>query len=126
MKETFYKGAQGNLSLHVMTLSLASLAAGSTVIAADQLPIGTQVTGVRVINGALGANTELTTKLVDAKGTETELSVVDAVAAGTDMTPVKPVYIGDTGPSDLVIENTGTGAATGEVIVQLEYRFKGY
>lgn len=126
MKETFYKGAQGNLSLHVMTLSLASLAAGSTVIAADQLPIGTQVTGVRVINGALGANTELTTKLVDAKGTETELSVVDTVAAGTDMTPVKPVYIGDTGPSDLVIENTGTGAATGEVIVQLEYRFKGY
>lgn len=126
MKETFYRGAQGNLSLHVLTLSLTALASGSTVIAAEQLPIGTQVTGIRVINSALGADTELTTKLVDSKGTETELSVIDTVSAGTDVTPVKPIYIGDTGPSELVIENSGTGAATGEVTLQLEYRFKGY
>ncbi len=63
MKETFYRGAQGNLSLHVLTLSLAALAAGSTVIAAEQLPIGTQVTGIRVINGSYSVLYGLCTRL---------------------------------------------------------------
>lgn len=126
MRETFYKGAQGNLSLHIALVQVAALAAADTVIAASQLPIGTQITGVRVINDALGANTEVTTKIVDNSGNERELSIVDTASAGIDLTPVKPVYIGDEGPCDLVIQNTGTAAATGEVCIQLEYRFKGY
>lgn len=126
MKETFYKGAQGNLSLHVAVIGLAAVASGGTVVAAENLPIGTQITGVRIINEALGADTEVTVQIADREGNSTELAVFDTTAAGNSGEFIKPVYIGDEGPSDLVIENSGSAAATGEVIVQLEYRFKGY
>ncbi|MGR3982468.1 hypothetical protein [Pseudoalteromonas sp. 1181_04] len=125
-KETFYKGAQGNLSLHVVTIALATLAADSSVVATDNLPIGTQITGVRIVNAALGADTEVTVQIADREGNSTDLAVFDTVAAGNGSAFIKPIYIGDEGPSDLVIENSGTGAATGEVTIQLEYRFKGY
>lgn len=126
MKETFYKGAQGNLSLHVAVIGLAAVASGGTVVAAENLPIGTQITGVRIINDALGADTEVTVQIADRESNSTDLAVFDTAAAGGSGAYVKPVYIGDEGPSDLVIENSGSAAATGEVIVQLEYRFKGY
>lgn len=126
MKETFYKGAQGNLSLHVAVIGLAAVASGGTVVAAENLPIGTQITGVRIINEALGADTEVTVQIADREGNSTELAVFDTTSAGNSGEFIKPVYIGDEGPSDLVIENSGTAAATGEVVVQLEYRFKGY
>lgn len=125
-KETFYKGAQGNLSLHVVAVSLAALAAGGTVVATDNLPIGTQITGVRIVNAALGADTEVTVQIADREGNSTDLAVFDTVAAGNGSAFIKPVYIGDEGPSDLVVENSGSAAATGDVTIQLEYRFKGY
>jgi hypothetical protein len=99
MKETFYRGAAGNLSLHLVTISLAALATEATKVVTDSLPIGTQITGVRIVNEALGTGTKLT---------------------------AQPVYIGDEGPSDLVVKNTGSSAATGEALLQLEYRYKGY
>jgi len=126
MKETFYQGAQGNLSLHVVAVSLAALAAGGTVVANTELPIGTQITGVRIINDALGANTEATVQIADREGNSTDLAVFDTASAGNGGAYIKPVYIGDEGPSDLVIENSGSAAATGDVTIQLEYRFKGY
>ncbi|MDN3390861.1 hypothetical protein [Pseudoalteromonas sp. APC 3691] len=126
MKETFYKGAAGNLSLHLVTLSIAALAANATTIASESLPIGTQITGVRIINDALGADTELTVQVVDHSGGEKDLTAFDTASAGNAGVFVKPVYIGDEGPSDLVVKNTGSAAATGEVVLQLEYRYKGY
>lgn len=126
MKETFYQGAQGNLSLHVVAVSLAALAAGGTVVANTELPIGTQITGVRIINDALGADTEVTVQIADRESNSTDLAVFDTATAGESGAYVKPVYIGDEGPSDLVIENSGSAAATGVVTIQLEYRFKGY
>ena len=66
MRETFYKGAQGNLSLHVASVMLAGLGVGASVTLSEQLPIGTQITGVRVLNDALGADSEITIRLSDA------------------------------------------------------------
>ena len=126
MKETFYKGAMGNLSLLSITVSLSALAANGTEVLADKLPIGTQVVGVRHTSAALGANTEVTVALVDKAGASTSLLVATTTSASASVAPVKPVYIGDNGASDLVLTNTGTADATGEVTVQLEYRFKGY
>ncbi|MET6758936.1 hypothetical protein [Pseudoalteromonas sp. NCIMB_1079] len=126
MKETFYKGAAGNLSLHVATISLAALAVEATDIASDGLPIGTQITGVRIINDALGTDTELTVQVVDHSGGEKDLAAFNTASAGNAGEFIKPVYIGDEGPSDLAVKNTGSSAATGEVVLQLEYRYKGY
>lgn len=126
MNQQFYKGAQGNLSLHLSSVVGLSLAAGASHTLDENLPIGVQVTGVRVINDALGANTELTVQLVDHAGNATDLAAVSTVSADATVTPTKQFYIGDQGLSDLVIKNTGTGAAAGDVTVQLEYRFKGY
>ncbi|MGB1978585.1 MAG: hypothetical protein ACPHNW_13295 [Pseudoalteromonas tetraodonis] len=126
MKETFYKGAAGNLSLHLVTISLAALAANATTVVANSLPIGTQITGVRIVNDALGTSTELTVQVVDHSGGEKDLAAFDTASAGNASEFVKPVYIGDEGPSDLVVKNTGSSSATGEVVLQLEYRYKGY
>ena len=126
MKETFYKGAAGNLSLHVVTLSIAALAANAVVVASEELPIGTQITGVRIVNDALGANTKLTAQVVSHADDTSDLAEFDTAAEGNAGAFVKPVYIGEEGPSDLVLKNTGTANATGEVVLQLEYRYKGY
>ncbi len=127
MKQSFYKGAQGNFSLHVVSVALVSLAASSSKVLEESLPVGTEVTGVRVINGALGANTAVKVDLVDkSDNSKTVLASMATSSAGTGFTPIKPVYIGDEGESDLVLTNSGTGNATGEITIQLEYRFKGY
>lgn len=126
MRETFYKGAQGNLSLHIAMVSIAALAVDGKVTVSEGLPIGTEVTGVRIINDNLGANTELTVSLDDYSAGSKELATFTTTSAGNDVQYIKPVYIGDEGPSDLVIENSGSAAATGDVTLQLEYRFKGY
>ena len=126
MKETFYKGAAGNLSLHLVTISLAALAADSTKVVAESLPIGTQITGVRIVNDALGADTKLTVQVASHSGDSADLVEFDTAAGGNSGVFIKPVYIGDEGPSDLIVKNTGSSAATGEVVLQLEYRYKGY
>ncbi|MCP4587654.1 hypothetical protein [Pseudoalteromonas sp.] len=126
MKETFYKGAAGNLSLHLVTISLAALAADATKVVAESLPIGTQITGVRIVNDALGADTKLTAQVVSHSGDSADLVEFDTASAGNSGVFIKPVYIGDEGPSDLVIKNTGTDSASGEVVLQLEYRYTGY
>lgn len=126
MKETFYKGAAGNLSMHSVTLALAALAANGEVVASANLPIGTQITAVRIINDALGADTEVTAQVVSRNGDSTDLAAFSTVAAGGGVNYIKPHYVGDEGPVDLAIKNTGTGAATGEVVLQIEYRYKGY
>ena len=127
MKSTFYKGAMGNLSLHTVTVALSALSVSATEVLAEFLPVGTEVTGVRVISEALGASTAIKVDLVDKAGaTKAVLPSTATTSAVTSVTPLKPVYIGDEGESDLVLTNSGTGVATGEVTIQLEYRFKGY
>ena len=126
MKETFYKGAAGNLSLHLVTISLAALATEATKVVTESLPIGTQITGVRIVNEALGADTKLTAQVVTHSGDSADLVEFDTASAGNSGVFIKPVYIGDEGPSDLVVKNTGSSAATGEVVLQLEYRYTGY
>jgi len=126
MRKPFYRGAQGNLSLHVMTVSLVALAAGGTKVLAEHLPIGTEIVGIRHITANLGSSTAIKVELVDKADAKAELLTVVTTSAKNGNTPLKPVYIDDNGPSDLVLTNTGGSAATGEVTIQLEYRFKGY
>ena len=126
MKETFYKGAMGNLSLLSITVSLGALAASGTKVLHDKLPIGTQITGIRHITANLGTSTAIKVELVDPADTKTELLTVTTTSVKIGAIPIKPFYIGDQGASDLVLTNTGTNPATGEVTIQLEYRFKGY
>ena len=126
MRETFYKGAQGNLSLHLMTVELAALAAAGKVTLTDHLPLGTQITGIRHVTEALGASTALTIDVVDKAAASVELLAVTTTSALEGTKALLPIYIGDNGPSSLVLENTGASAATGKVHIALEYRFKGY
>lgn len=126
MKEPFYNGTHGNLSLHIVTVTLAALATNGTKMLADKLPIGTEIVGIRHITANLGATTAIKVEAIDASATATELLTVTTTAADVGVTPLKPLYIGDNGPSDLVLTSTGAGAATGEVTIALEYRFKGY
>ena len=126
MNETFYKGAHGNLSVHCVATAIRTLKAGDSRLVLEHLPIGTEIVGIRHITDSLGASTAIKVELADATGTKTELLTVATASADAGSTPLKPIYIGDNGPSDLVLTNTGTGSATGEVMIQLEYRFKGY
>jgi len=127
MKNVFYKGAQGNLSLHVMTISLAALAASGTQALETELPIGTEVVGVRYNAEALGASTAYKVDLVDKSGgSRAILAAITSTSVTAGIKPLAPVYIGDEGVSDLILTNTGASAATGEVTIALEYRFKGY
>jgi len=126
MKETFYKGAMGNLSLLSITVSLTALVGGGSKVLQEKLPIGTQIVGIRHITANLGASTAIKVELIDPADVKTELLTVATTAADIGNKPIKPVYIGEEGASDLVLTNTGGSAATGEVTIQLEYRFKGY
>ena len=127
MKQSFYKGAMGNLSLHTVTVALSALAVAGTKVLEKDIPIGAEITGVRLINGALGASTAVKVDLVDHDdNAKAVLASQVTTSAGAQFIPIKPVYVGVEGESDLVLTNSGTGAATGEVTVQLEYRFKGY
>lgn len=126
MKETFYKGAMGNLSLLSVTVALSALAANGTKVLHDKLPIGTQIVGIRHVTANLGASTAIKVELIDPANTKTELLTVTTTSADNGSKVLKPLYIGDKGASDLVLTNSGGGQATGEVTIQLEYRFKGY
>lgn len=127
MKSAFYKGAQGNLSLHTVTVTLAALAASGTQALSTELPIGTEITGVRFNGEALGASTGYKVDLVDkAAGSRVVLAATVSTGATAGILPLKPIYIGDEGVSDLILTNTGASAATGEVTIGIEYRFKGY
>ena len=127
MRETFYNGAQGNLSRHIVTVALATFAASAEKVVSKALPVGTEIVGVNVIHENLGANTAVKLDLVNQSNAKTELlASTTTTSAGTVVEPLKPVYIGEDGPSDLVLTNSGTGEANGEVTLQVDYRFKGY
>jgi hypothetical protein len=125
MKETFYIGAHGNLSLYVAKVMLSGMASAGVKVLAEGLPIGTEIVGIRHITDNLGAGTGIKVELIDASASTTELLSVTTTAADSGVKVLSPVYISDDGPSDLVLTNTGS-EATGEVVIQLEYRFKGY
>ena len=126
MSTNFYKGAAGNLSLHTITISLAILAAGASKTIEEMLPIGTQITGIRHITGNLGAGTAIKIESVDEAGTATKLLEVTTTSEKEGIKPLKPLYIGDTGRADIVLTNTGASELSGDVQIDLEYRFKGY
>ena len=126
MNETFYKGAHGNLSLHIVTVALSTLAANETKLLVEGLPIGTEIVGIRHVTETLGASTEIKVELVNNTGDKTELLSVATTSKDAGFIPLKPVYVDDDGPSDLILTNTGSGSATGEVMIGIEYRFKGY
>jgi hypothetical protein len=127
MRNTFYKGAQGNLSLHVMTIALAALAGSGAKVLESELPIGAEITGVRFNGEALGSGTAYKVDLVDkAGGSRPILAATTSTGITAGMKPLKPIYIGDEGVCDLILTNSGASAATGEVTIAIEYRFKGY
>ncbi len=127
MNEAFYKGAQGNLSLHVVTITLAALAGAASSVLSSRLPIGTEIVGVRYNSANLGAGTGIKIDVVDQAGASTSvLAATTTTAVVSGIKPLKPIYISDNGPSDLVLTNSGASAATGEVTIGIEYRFKGY
>lgn len=126
MKETFYIGAHGNVSTHLVTLNLKALAAAESLAVVEGIPIGTQLIGVRYVTDDLGDNTGIKLELVDRHQTATELFSMATTSAKQGAKVIKPVYVSDSGPSDVVLTNTGSGSAAGEVHIQLEYRFKGY
>lgn len=127
MKTPFYKGAQGNLSKHIVTVALSALAVSGTKVIAESVPLGTEITSVTVIGEALGADTAYSIALVDREEKSTMLiTSTTSTSATSKVVPLKPIYVGDEGPSDIVLTNQGTGAATGEVTVHIEYRFVGY
>ena len=125
MNKTFYRGAQGNASVFSVTVTLTALAAGASLVLQESIPLGTEITGIRHVNGNLGSNTGIKVETVYDNGDKhTLLDVTGSKAA--DSKPIKPVYLdGDDHPS-LVLTNDGTAAASGEVTIQLEYVFKGY
>ena len=127
MKTPFYKGAQGNLSKHIVTVALSALAADATKVIAESVPLGTEITSVTVIGEALGADTAYSIALVDREEKSTTLvASTVSTSATSKVVPLKPIYVGDEGPSDVVLTNSGTGTATGEVTIHIEYRFVGY
>ncbi|NRA62141.1 MAG: hypothetical protein HRU25_14835 [Psychrobium sp.] len=125
MREPFYIGAQGNWSLHCVTASLNALAASGKQTLIQGVPIGTEITGIRHITGVLGADTAIKVELVNRSGSK-ELLTVTTTSAKSGTKLLARHYIGDDGSSDLVVTNTGTADATGNVEIQLEYRYIGY
>lgn len=126
MSTNFYKGAQGNLSLHTIALTISALAAGASKTIEEMLPIGTQITGIRHITDNLGSGTAVKIESVDEAGTATTLLEVVTTSSKEGVKPLKPLYIGDSGRADIVLTNTGTSEATGDIQIDIEYRFKGY
>ncbi|MBM7070878.1 hypothetical protein JQC92_02330 [Shewanella sp. 202IG2-18] len=124
-QETFYRGAAGNLSLLCIVVPIGLAASEKQVIHAD-VPLGTEITGIRYANEALGANSGIKVELVDVDDNTHTLLDVSGSSADSGVVPLKPIYLDGNSHSDLVLTNDGTGAASGEVVIQLEYRFKGY
>lgn len=120
-----YNGTHGNMSMAYNTITLKSQASGTKLVMLD-IPIGTRITGVRLVNAALGASVTLTVKLRVADGTETVLA---ASASGTSAkaaeTLFSPIMIADNGPAKLIVE-IGGAAATGKIDAGIEYIAEGY
>lgn len=118
MSKTIYQGEAGNLSLIHDTVTLADEIGDITEI--RELPVGTTITGVRVItDGSLG---EASTVQVTVG--ETDLTAaLDSAAALNESVHIKPIYLEET--ANLSIKTAG-GATDGEVTVCLEYKFTGY
>lgn len=123
MREVFYNGAHGNMSVHVANATV-NLNANDSAILIEGMPIGTEIIGIKHITANLGASTTAKIELVDNVDSKTTLINITTSAADVGSTPLKPIYI-DKGPCDLLFTNK-TGSAVGEVYIQLEYRFKGY
>lgn len=118
MSKTIYQGAQGNLSLIHDTVTLADAIGDVTEI--RELPVGTTITGVRVISAdSLGAASTVQVAVGETDLTE----ALDSAAALNESVHIKPIYLSET--ANLSIKTAG-GATAGEVTVCLEYKFTGY
>lgn len=120
--ETFnnrvYIGAHGNLSLETAKLSTSD-AEVDDVFKVLELPVGLKITGVRLFTSGLGVGVTADIKV----GTDVLVTAEDVAGATALSKPVAPVYVTEKLPLEVVI---GGAAATGELIVQLEYVNVGY
>lgn len=120
-----YNGTHGNMSMAINNITVKAQASGTKLVMLD-IPIGTRITGIRLMNAALGASVTLEPKLRVADGTETSLL---ASASGTSVksqsAAIVPIMIADNGPAKLIVE-IGGAAATGRIDVGLEYIAEGY
>lgn len=118
MSKTIYQGESGNLSLIHDTVTLADDIGDITEI--RELPVGTTITGVRVItDGSLGEASTVQVAVGEADLT----AALSSSAALNESVHIKPIYLEEA--ANLSIKTAG-GATTGEVTVCLEYKFTGY
>ena len=123
--KAIYNGTHGNLSLAYNHVTFKAQALGSDMIMLD-IPIGTRITGLRLINGALGANVTIQgfVRLDDA----TEIQLTPAIAASgakAEAHIFSPIMIADKGPAKLVVKVEGA-SATGKLDAILEFMAVGY
>lgn len=118
MSKTIYQGEAGNLSLIHDTVKLSDAIGDVTEI--RELPVGTTITGVRVISAdSLGADSTVQVAVGETDLTE----ALDSASALNESVHIKPIYLKET--ANLNIKTAG-GATSGEVTVCLEYKFTGY
>ncbi|MCA2497782.1 hypothetical protein R7P75_04520 [Vibrio sp. 2175-1] len=120
--ETFhnrvYIGAHGNLSLEQAKLT-ANAAEVADVFQVLELPVGVKITGVRLFTDGIGVGVT-----ADVTVGETTLIAAEDVSGATALvTPIKPLYIDEKSPLEVTI---GGAAATGELVVMVEYVNVGY
>jgi hypothetical protein len=120
--ETFnnrvYVGAHGNLSLETAKLT-AKAAQVNDVFQVLELPIGLKVTGVRLFTDGLGAGATVDVAI----GAEPLVTGEDVAGAIALSTVIKPVFVSEKTALEVKV---GGAAATGELMVQLEYVNVGY
>ncbi|HDY8174813.1 TPA: hypothetical protein RQL26_000541 [Vibrio vulnificus] len=112
-KNRVYVGTHGNLSLEQGKLTAAATPIND-VFEVLELPIGLELTGVRLLTAGLGAGVT-----VDVKVNDTALVTAEAVATKTaKQIPIVPVYLKEKGVLTVTIKGA---AATGVLYVMPEY-----
>ncbi|AGG58041.1 virion structural protein [Vibrio phage douglas 12A4] len=124
--KAIYNGTHGNLSLAYNHTTFKSQASGSDMLMLD-IPIGTRVTGLRLINEALGSSVTIQGFIrFDSDGSEIQLTpAIAASGAKTENHIFSPIMVADKGPAKLVVKVAGA-AATGKLDAILEFMAVGY
>lgn len=118
-----YVGANGNFSFASGTFTMNAVAAD--VVRMMKIPVGTTIHQFRLHHDNLGAGTSMQVALRAFDGTVTNLGTSITTTSSTSVSQIlKPTYVGDEGPSELVLVVAGT--ASGEVTLEIEFVATGY
>lgn len=115
---TVYAGTHGNLSIAKLSLT-AKAAAIDDVFEVVEMPIGVELTGLRLITAGLGASVTVDVAIGDT----TIATGQDVAGAAAIILAIEPVYL--TAKETLSVTIKG-GAATGTLTVMPEYVNVGY